>query len=65
MVATLDVISEGRIELGIDAGWLEDEFIRYGLLFDNAKIRSQQLAEALLVISRAYSGISCIKYYCS
>lgn len=66
MVATLDVISEGRIELGIGSGWLEDEFIRYGLPFENVKMRSQQLVEALHLILKLWSSDSVSfegKYY--
>jgi alkanesulfonate monooxygenase SsuD/methylene tetrahydromethanopterin reductase-like flavin-dependent oxidoreductase (luciferase family) len=58
MVATLDVISDGRVELGIGSGWLEDEFTRYGLPFDTPMIRSQQLAEALDLIAKLWKDNS-------
>jgi alkanesulfonate monooxygenase SsuD/methylene tetrahydromethanopterin reductase-like flavin-dependent oxidoreductase (luciferase family) len=66
MAATLDVISDGRVELGIGSGWLEDEFIRYGLPFGTPKIRSRQLAEALDLIAKLWKSDSVSfkgKYY--
>lgn len=33
MAATLDVISEGRLELGLGAGWFQREFEAYGIPF--------------------------------
>jgi alkanesulfonate monooxygenase SsuD/methylene tetrahydromethanopterin reductase-like flavin-dependent oxidoreductase (luciferase family) len=37
--ATLDLLSEGRFELGIGAGWLRDEYERAGMPFDPPAVR--------------------------
>ena len=52
MVATMDVISGGRMELGIGAGWKRDEWIAYGYDFPETPERLGRLADDLEVISR-------------
>lgn len=50
MVATLDIISEGRLELGIGAGWNEEESGAYGLELGTPKERSDRFEEACRVL---------------
>ncbi len=49
-LATLDVLSEGRVEVGIGAGWLGAEFEQAGIPFDAAAERIERLEEAVIVI---------------
>jgi probable F420-dependent oxidoreductase len=51
-VQTLDVVSEGRAEIGIGASWLEEEWIATGLDF---KTRGRRLDEALDVCKRLWT----------
>src|SRR5215813_12561850 len=56
MVASLDVVSGGRMELGIGAGWLRREYEAYGYEFPPMAVRLAQLAEAIHVVKLLWSG---------
>ena len=56
MGATLDVISGGRFELAIGAGWHEPEYTAYGFDFPPPGVRIAQLGEALKVIKALWTG---------
>jgi probable F420-dependent oxidoreductase len=56
MIASLDVISGGRMELGIGAGWLAREYEAYGYAFPPMAERLAQLHEALQVVKLLWKG---------
>lgn len=55
MLSTLDVISNGRAELGIGAGWYEQEYNAYGYDFSSNLIRIKQLDESLNIIKAMWT----------
>ena len=48
-MATLDLVSEGRLEVGLGAGWLRQDYDAAGLSFDPAAVRIERLAETIAV----------------
>ncbi|WP_395103629.1 TIGR03621 family F420-dependent LLM class oxidoreductase [Actinomadura sp. SCN-SB] len=54
--ATLDVLSDGRLELGIGTGWLGKDYNAAGLTLDEPRVRLRRLREGLAVLKGAWSG---------
>ena len=46
-IATIDVLSDGRVELGIGAGWMQVDYDALGLPYDRPGVRIDRLDEAL------------------
>ena len=53
-LATLDVISEGRVEWGMGAGWLAQEYEMAGIPFDPPAVRVERLHEAVGLMKRLF-----------
>jgi probable F420-dependent oxidoreductase len=54
--ATLDLLSGGRFELGIGAGWLRDEYDRAGIPFEDPAVRVGRLEESLQLLKGLLAG---------
>lgn len=51
VVATIDHMSDGRVDLGLGSGWFEPEHRQYGLAFPDMRTRVDMLEEQLAVIA--------------
>lgn len=54
-LASLDVLSEGRLDVAIGAGWNRPEYEAIGLAFDATPVRQARLAEAIAVLKGCFS----------
>jgi probable F420-dependent oxidoreductase len=54
--ATIDALSGGRLELGLGAGWLREEYEQAGIRYDAAGTRIARLAEAVTIIKGLLGG---------
>ena len=57
-VATLDRLSDGRVELGIGAGHASPEYAAAGITFDPPKVRKARLEESVGILRRLLDGES-------
>jgi probable F420-dependent oxidoreductase len=54
-LATLDVLSEGRLDVAVGAGWNESEYRAIGLPFDPVRVRQSRLAESVAVLKGCFA----------
>ena len=57
---TLDLLSDGRLELGLGAGWLEEEYHATGIEFDPPGVRISRLEDVINGL-RAYAADGVVK----
>jgi F420-dependent oxidoreductase-like protein len=55
ITATLDVISRGRLEFALGAGWDQAEYNAYGISFPPAPVRVEQVEETLQIITKMWT----------
>ena len=53
---TIDILSGGRLDLGIGAGWMKPEYTQSGIPFDPPGVRIARLEETLQVLTQLFTG---------
>ena len=65
---TVDVLSGGRMQLGLGAGWLESDYGKTGIPFDRPAMRLDRLSEAIQICKHYFSSDAPLtfrgKHYC-
>ncbi|QBD75475.1 LLM class F420-dependent oxidoreductase [Ktedonosporobacter rubrisoli] len=54
-VATLDVLTDGRFDLGLGGGWNQEEYQQIGLPFEAAGVRLSRLEESIRIIKGLFA----------
>lgn len=49
-LATQDVLSDGRVEIGLGAGWMESDYRASGIAYDRPGVRIDRFEEAIAVV---------------
>lgn len=55
MATTLDVLSEGRLRLGLGAGWHDEEHAAYGFEYPNIETRIEWLEETIQILKSMFT----------
>jgi probable F420-dependent oxidoreductase len=54
--ATLDLLSDGRLDFGLGAGWMTSDYEESGIPLDPVGVRIDRMAEALTIIKSFFAG---------
>lgn len=54
-LATLDFFSDGRLEIGLGAGWLQNEYEAMGIPFDRAGVRLDRMEEVIGLLRSSFA----------
>ena len=54
--ATIDLLSEGRLDFGLGAGWMSSDYEKAGIPLDSAGTRIERMEEGLKVIKGLWAG---------
>jgi probable F420-dependent oxidoreductase len=54
--ATIDLLSDGRLEFGIGAGWMRTDYDALGLPYDPPAVRVDRFEEALHIVKQCFSA---------
>jgi len=54
-LATMDLLSDGRVEVGLGAGWMATDYQQSGIAYDSPKVRVDRCEEAIAVIKGCFA----------
>jgi probable F420-dependent oxidoreductase len=54
-LATIDLLSDGRLEVGLGAGWMRTDYDASGLPYDEARVRIERMVESLAILKALFS----------
>ncbi|HET9782323.1 MAG TPA: TIGR03621 family F420-dependent LLM class oxidoreductase [Candidatus Dormibacteraeota bacterium] len=54
--ATLDLLSDGRLDFGLGAGWMRTDYEQSGMAYDSPGTRIERMAEGLTIIKKFFAG---------
>jgi probable F420-dependent oxidoreductase len=52
-LATMDLLSDGRMEIGLGAGWMRSDYDQAGIAYDSPGVRIDRFVEGLHIVRRA------------
>ncbi|MEZ5216414.1 MAG: LLM class flavin-dependent oxidoreductase [Ilumatobacteraceae bacterium] len=55
-LATIDLLSDGRLEIGLGAGWMATDYEQAGIPYDSPKVRVDRFEEAITVMKGCFTG---------
>ena len=58
-MATLDLLSEGRLEVGLGAGWMRSDYEQSGIAYDEPAVRVARFEEAVQIIEALWVDGTC------
>jgi probable F420-dependent oxidoreductase len=58
-MATLDLASDGRLEVGLGAGWLTSDYVESGIPHDSAGVRVSRMEEAIHILKALWRDGTC------
>ncbi len=61
--ATVDVLSNGRMELGLGAGWLQADYDKLGKTFDAPAVRMARFREAVAIVKAYFSEEKAVTFH--
>jgi probable F420-dependent oxidoreductase len=60
--ATLDLISKGRFEFGLGAGWMASDYASSGIPYDSPGVRIERMQEALSIMKRLWASADPVSF---